>query len=73
MQTRDQAQEGNAAMAQAVRLPGDDPPSLLLVAPAQQQIELRVPIFIRVFGCLGTMRTLTFLDYGILHNPLSTP
>jgi hypothetical protein len=35
MQTGDEAQKGDTAVAQAVRLPGDDPSSLLLVAPVE--------------------------------------
>jgi hypothetical protein len=73
MQTSHQTHKTQSAVAQPVGLPRYDPPPLLLVAAAQQQIELSMPRFVRVFVGLRTMRTLTLMDLGILHDPLSHP
>lgn len=73
MQTSHQTQESQATVPQPVGLPSYDPPPLLLVATAQQQIELRTPFLVGVLVRLGTMSTVTLMDYGILHNPLSYP
>ncbi len=60
-------------MPQPVGFPCYDPPPLLLVATAQQQIELHMPLLVGVLVGLATMRTLTLMDRGILHDPLSHP
>jgi len=73
MQPRHQTQESQAAVAQPVGLPSHDPPPLLLVATAQQQVELRMPSLVGMVARYGTMRTLTLMDQGILHLPLSHP
>jgi hypothetical protein len=73
METGHQTQESQTAVPQPAGLPSHDPPPLLLVATAQQQIQLRVPFLVRVIVRLGTMRTLTLMDHGILLNPLSNP
>jgi hypothetical protein len=73
MQPRHQTHESQSAVPQPVGLPSYDPPPLLLVATAQQQVELRMPLLVRVLVGLGTMWTMTLMDQGILHNPLSHP
>jgi hypothetical protein len=73
MQTSHQTHESQSAVPQPVGLPSYDPPPLLLVATAQQQIELRMSLLVRVLVCQGTMRTLTLTDQGILHGPRSHP
>ena len=60
-------------MPQPVGFPRYGPPPLLLVATAQQQIELQMPLLVGMLVGLGTMRTLTLMDQGILHDPLSQP
>jgi hypothetical protein len=73
MQTGDEAQEGDAAVAQAVCLPGDDPSPLLFVAPAEQQIQLGMLSLLGMVAALRTVRTLTLVDFRILHQSLSRP
>jgi hypothetical protein len=73
VQTGDQAQQRDTAAAQAVRLPGDDPSSLLLVAPAEQQVQLGVLPTLGMVALLRTMSTLTLMDLRILHQSLSRP
>jgi hypothetical protein len=73
MQPRHQTHDRQAAVPQPIGLPSHDPPPLLLVATAQQQIELRMRFLVRVLPRLGTMRTLTLMDHSILHNPFSHP
>jgi hypothetical protein len=73
MQTGDEAQKGDAAVVQAVCLPGDDPSPLLFVAPAEQQIQLGVLSPFGMVAALRTLRTLTLMDFRILHRSLSRP
>jgi len=73
MQTGDEAEEPDAAVAQAVRLPSDDPAPLLFVAPAQQEIQLGMLRTVGMLAALRTVRTLTLMDFRILHTSLSHP
>jgi hypothetical protein len=73
MQAGDEAQEGDTAVAQAVRLPGDDPSSLLFVAPAEQEVQLGMLATVGMVAAPRTVRTPTLVDFRILHESLSHP
>jgi hypothetical protein len=73
MQARDLAQQRHPAMSQATGLPGYNPTPLLLVAAAEQEIQLGMLSPIGMIVALGTVRTLTLMNYRILHNSLSHP
>jgi hypothetical protein len=60
-------------MAQAIRFPGDYPSPLLLVAPAEQEIQLGVLPPVGMVAAFRTARTLTLMDCCILHQSLSRP
>jgi hypothetical protein len=60
-------------VAETVRFPGHDPSPLLFVAPAEQQVQLGVPSPLGMVAALRTVRTLTLMDYRILHQSLSLP
>jgi hypothetical protein len=60
-------------VAQPVCLPGDDPSSLLFVAPTEQEIQLGMLATVGMVAALRTVRTLTLVDFRILHEVLSHP
>jgi len=73
MQTRNKAQQRHAAMSQAIGLPSYHPTPLLLVATAEQEVQLEMLLLVGVIVALCTMWTLALIDYRILHSSPSHP